>query len=140
MINKNNTGVFTPRYFFYILFAGCITFPVRNLQKRSDDPGGGQRLLYIPILILGDVKNMEEIISLIQNLGFPIACTVALFIMLKNEQKEHKEETQKLTDTISDLKMSFANAINEQKSDMVSAINNNTLVIQKLLDRLDDEK
>lgn len=83
---------------------------------------------------------MEEIITLIQNFGFPIACTVALFIMLKNEQKEHKEETQKQTDTINDLKMSFANAINEQKSDMVSAINNNTLVIQKLLDRLDDEK
>lgn len=84
---------------------------------------------------------MEEVVTLIQNFGFPIACTVALFIMLKNEQKEHKEETQKLTDTISDLKMSFANAINEQKSDMVSAINNNTLVIQKLLDRLDaDDK
>lgn len=83
---------------------------------------------------------MEEIVTLIQNFGFPIACTVALFIMLRNEQKGHKEEAQKLTDTISDLKMSFANAINEQKSDMVSAINNNTLVIQKLLDRLDDEK
>ena len=81
---------------------------------------------------------MEEIVTLIQNFGFPIACTVALFIMLKNEQKEHKEETQKLTETIHDLKMSFADAMNEQKNDMVSAINNNTLVIQKLLDRMDD--
>lgn len=83
---------------------------------------------------------MEEIVTLIQNFGFPIACTVALFIMLKNEQKEHKEEVQKQTEAITDMKLSFANAINEQKSDMVSAINNNTLVIQKLLDRLDEEK
>ena len=30
-------------------------------------------------------------------------------------------------------------AINQQKSDMVSAINNNTLVIQKLLDRIDEK-
>ena len=83
---------------------------------------------------------MEEIVTLIQNFGFPIACTIALFIMLKNEQKEHKEEVQKQTEAITDMKMSFANALNEQKSDMVSAINNNTLVIQKLLDRLDEEK
>ena len=32
-----------------------------------------------------------------------------------------------------------ADAINQQKSDMVSAINNNTLVIQKLLDRIDEK-
>ena len=83
---------------------------------------------------------MEEIITLIQNFGFPIACTVALFIMLKNEQKEHKEEVQKQTESITEMKLSFSDALNELKSNMVSAINNNTLVIQKLLDRLDDEK
>lgn len=83
---------------------------------------------------------MEEIVTLIQNFGFPIACTIALFIMLKNEQKEHREETQKQSEAMNDLKLSFTNALNEQKSDMVSAINNNTLVIQKLLDRLDDVK
>ena len=81
---------------------------------------------------------MEDIISLIQNFGFPIACTVALFIMLKQEQKEHKEEVQKQTEAITEMKISFANALNEQRAEMVSAINNNTLVIQKLLDRLDD--
>ena len=83
---------------------------------------------------------MEEIVTLIQNFGFPIACTVALFIMLKNEQKEHKEEVQKQTEAITDMKISFANALNEQKAEMVSAINNNTLVIQKLLDKLDGDQ
>lgn len=83
---------------------------------------------------------MEQIITLIQTVGFPIACAVAMFIMLNNEQKQHKEESQQLTSTITDLKISFSDAINEQKSDMVSAINNNTLVIQKLIDKMEDQK
>ena len=82
---------------------------------------------------------MEAVITLIQRVGFPIACAVAMFIMLKNEQKEHKEETNELRQTITDLKISFSEAINIQRSDMVEAINNNTLVLQKLLDRLEDK-
>lgn len=79
---------------------------------------------------------MEQIITLIQTVGFPIACAVAMFIMLNNEQKEHKAETNKLTETITDLKISFAAAISDQKEDMTTAINNNTLVLQKLIDKL----
>lgn len=82
---------------------------------------------------------MEEIITLIQTVGFPIACAIAMFLMLNGEQKNHKEETNQLTATITDLKISFADAITQQKADMVEAINNNTLVIQKLLDRMDDK-
>lgn len=81
---------------------------------------------------------MQDIITVIQTVGFPIACAIAMFMMLNNEQKSHKEETQQLTTTITDLKMSFSDAINQQKTDMVAAINNNTLVIQKLLDRMDE--
>lgn len=82
---------------------------------------------------------MEQVITLIQTVGFPIACAVAMFIMLNNEQKQHKDESQQLTAAITDLKGQFSQAINEQKSDMVSAINNNTLVIQKLIDKLEDK-
>ena len=81
---------------------------------------------------------MEQIVQLIQTVGFPIACAVAMFIMLNNETKTHKEETEKLQSTITDLKISFSDAINSQKSDMVEAINNNTIVIQKLIDKLGD--
>ncbi len=80
---------------------------------------------------------MEQIITIIQTVGFPIACAVAMFIMLNNEQKQHKEESAQLTQTINELKMSFADAINTQKAEMTNAINNNTLVIQKLIDKLD---
>lgn len=80
---------------------------------------------------------MEQIVTIIQTVGFPIACAIAMFIMLNNEQKQHREEAEKLTATINDLKVSFADAINQQKNDMVTALNNNTLVLQKLIDKMD---
>lgn len=81
---------------------------------------------------------MDQVITLIQTVGFPIACAVAMFLMLNNEQKAHKEETQQLTATITDLKISFQDSINQQKNDMVTALNNNTLALQKLIDKLGD--
>lgn len=82
---------------------------------------------------------MENVITLIQNFGFPIASCIVMFVMLHNEQKAHKEETEKLSETMTELKIEFKDAINNQKSEMVQAINNNTLVIQKLLDRIDEK-
>lgn len=82
---------------------------------------------------------MQDIITIIQTVGFPIACAVAMFLMLQSEQKSHKEETEKLNVTITELKISFNNAIYEQDQSITQAINNNTLVIQKLLDKLDKE-
>ena len=80
---------------------------------------------------------MDQIVTIIQTIGFPIACAIAMFIMLNNEQKAHKEETEKFDATINDLKISFQDSINQQKSDMVTALNNNTLALQKLIDKLD---
>lgn len=82
---------------------------------------------------------MEQIVSLIQTVGFPIACAIAMFIMLNNEQKAHKEESSQLTGTINDLKITFSDALNSQKADMVNAINNNTLVMQKLIDKMEEK-
>ena len=82
---------------------------------------------------------MQDVITIIQTVGFPITCAVAMFLMLQNEQKEHKEESAKLTETITDLKLSFNDAIHDQESKVTEAINNNTLVIQKLLDKLEEK-
>lgn len=82
---------------------------------------------------------MESFLSIIQTVGFPIACTIALFVILQSEQKDHREETAKLTETITDLKVSFSEAMKEQDNNITAAINNNTLVMQKLLDRIDRE-
>ena len=82
---------------------------------------------------------MEQAITIIQTVGFPIACAIAMFLMLQSEQKGHREETEKLNQTINDLKISFNTAIHDQETSITQAINNNTLVIQKLLDRLEKD-
>lgn len=58
---------------------------------------------------------LQVIISFIQNVGFPIACVVAMFWMWDRERAEHKAEAEKWAE----------------------AINNNTAVMQRLADRLD---
>lgn len=69
---------------------------------------------------------MNDVIQIISAVGFPIVAAIgcAYFVKWQYEQnqkqveemrKEHKEETQKMTD----------------------ALNNNTLVIQKLVDKFD---
>lgn len=82
---------------------------------------------------------MNDFVSIIQSVGFPIAVAVAMFIMLQNEQKEHKTETEKITETLNRLEMTFNNALHEQESTIAEAINNNTLVIQKLIDKLEKD-
>ena len=82
---------------------------------------------------------MQDVITIIQTVGFPIACAVAMFMMLQSEQKAHREESAKLTETITELKISFSDAIHDQENNITDAINNNTLVIQKLLDKLDKD-
>ena len=81
---------------------------------------------------------MQDILTIIQTVGFPIAVAIAMFVMLQNEQKSHREESEKLTMTITDLKITFNSAITDQERSITEAINNNTLVIQKLLDKMEE--
>ena len=83
---------------------------------------------------------MQDFITIVQTVGFPIACAVAMFILLHNEQKSHREEAEKLTSTITDLKIQFQTAIADQERSITEAINNNTLVIQKLLDKMEEQE
>ena len=82
---------------------------------------------------------MQDFVTIIQTIGFPIACAVAMFMMLQSEQKSHREEAEKMSTTITELKISFSEAIHDQESNITEAINNNTLVIHKLLDKLGGE-
>lgn len=80
-----------------------------------------------------------DFLEIMKDFGFPIACVIALFIMLQNEQKAHREESEKMSATITELKVSFSDAIREQEKTVTTAINNNTLVMQKLIDKLDGD-
>ena len=84
-------------------------------------------------------QTVETFIQIVQQLGFPIAAVIALFIMLQNEQKEHKAETEQIRDGMNALKMEFTGTIHSLESHTTEAINNNTLVMQRLLDKLEEK-
>lgn len=63
-------------------------------------------------------SEVTAVTTLIGNWGFPIAMCLLLFVTMKEQSKQHKSEMDSIT----------------------SALNNNTLVLQKLVDRLDSIK
>lgn len=60
-----------------------------------------------------DVQTLTQIVS---SLGFPIVVAGAMFWKMNKQDDDHKEEMNKITE----------------------AVNNNTLVLQRLLDKLGD--
>lgn len=73
---------------------------------------------------------MQELVQIISTVGFPIACCIAMGYFFKYITDKDREERQRLTEQHRD-----------EMNDIVSALNNNTLAIQKLCERLgvDDE-
>lgn len=58
----------------------------------------------------------EQVIQLIGNLGFPIACCGAMFWMMSKDREEHREESK----------------------NFVSAINQLTIMVERLTTKLED--
>lgn len=61
--------------------------------------------------------DIAGISTLITNLGFPIACVIAMFFMWNKEREEHKLEMQEIS----------------------RAITNNTIALNRLVDQLNAE-
>lgn len=85
------------------------------------------------------MPEIDVITGLISNLAFPVAMCVILFYSLNNERKDHKESEESINQSINELKTSFMESIHNQQQKMVEAINNNTIVMQRLVDKLDKE-
>ena len=77
-----------------------------------------------------------DIVAFIKDFGFPIAACVAMFVMLMKVIKNHKEEVAELKDAIYDLKTSIAESAAAQNKEMTTAINNNTIALQRLTDKI----
>lgn len=43
---------------------------------------------------------MEEIVAMISNVGFPIACAIAMFLQMEKEREAHKDESEKWVEAI----------------------------------------
>lgn len=61
------------------------------------------------------MDTLQTVINIIKDLGFPIAVCIAMFWLNNKQVEQHKEEMAKVTD----------------------ALNNNTLALTELRDRLD---
>ena len=61
---------------------------------------------------------MEDIVSIISTVGFPIVLTLILLCYIYDSNNKHKEEIDKMSE----------------------ALNNNTLALTKLLDRMESDK
>lgn len=68
------------------------------------------------------------VIDAIKGLGFPIACVVAMFLMWQKEVESHKQE-------MSEMRKSME----EQNKATTEALNNNNLILQKILTKLGEE-
>ena len=62
---------------------------------------------------------IEEMPSLIETLGFPIAVALLLFWMLYHTNKVHREEREKTQETLADAIKDFTKAINDLKMEIV---------------------
>ena len=112
--------------------------PIRKARKAWDAPAGAREQATDLLLFCGGIY-MQDFISVIQSVGFPIAVAIAMFIMLQQEQKQHKEESQQIRDALTEQKVAFSDAIHNQEARTTEAINNNTLVMQRLLDKLEEK-
>ena len=65
----------------------------------------------------GDNMDISTIVQLISSLGFPIACCIAMFWQNNKLNESHKEEVSKLNE----------------------AINNNTIALNHIIDKLGGE-
>lgn len=68
---------------------------------------------------------MDEIVQLIANVGFPIACCLIMFYYVNKTQDSHKQEIEALT-----------KEYKAEISELSTAINNNTSVMQSLINTL----
>ena len=88
--------------------------PSETVNVRSSNAKGTPALLKERRLPM-DVNTFAQLFS---NLGIPVACLCVTFYLWYTETQNHKEEMNKMTD----------------------AVNNNTLILQRLLDKLGEDE
>lgn len=86
----------------------------------AHDPG--HCLYYIQEVVTVDWGGITQVI---QSLGFPIACVVAMFVMWQREVEAHKAEVDAMNQRI-----------DEMAKATVTALNNNTTILQKILTKI----
>lgn len=68
---------------------------------------------------------LDAVVKIISDLGVPVGCLVGAFWLLNKERIDHKAEVDGLR-----------TEHNTTETEMIKAINNNTLAIEKLIGKL----
>ena len=73
--------------------------------------------------------DVQSILTAITTVGFPIVCCCAMMWYVKYQTDKNREDIAKLNEQH-----------NKEMSEVTQAINNNTLALQKLCDKLDYDR
>lgn len=76
--------------------------------------------------------DVQTILTIISTVGFPIACCIALAWYVARETRLQREETARLNQEHTNEMMAFKDEIKE-------ALNNNTIALTRLCDKLDEK-
>lgn len=73
----------------------------------------------------GEYMNINDILTAITTVGFPIVCCGAMMYYVKYTTDKHREEIESLNTQHKD-----------EMKEVTNAVNNNTLALQKLCDKM----
>lgn len=73
----------------------------------------------------GEYMNINDILTAVTTVGFPIVCCGAMMYYVKYTTDKHREEIETLNTQHKD-----------EMKEMTNAVNNNTLALQKLCDKM----
>lgn len=76
---------------------------------------------------------MDNYIQIISTLGFPIVACISMAIYVKEQTKNNRED-------VKELNAQHSNEMNAFKDEIKEALNNNTIALTKLCERLDREE
>ena len=76
---------------------------------------------------------MDNYVQLIGTLGFPIIACISMAIYVKEESKNNREDVKELNEKHSKEMLEF-------KDEIKTALNNNTIALTKLCEKLDERR
>lgn len=76
---------------------------------------------------------MDNFVQIISTLGFPIVACISMAIYVKEQTKNNRED-------VKELNAQHSKEMNAFKDEIKEALNNNTIALTKLCERLDREE
>lgn len=86
------------------------------------------------------MESLQLILQLIQQLGFPVAVAILAFWYIKYREDKNDERMDKLRESHENEQRETRQMHRDETAKLTEAINNNTLIITKLYERLKQER